>query len=167
VIIALYKSTFTIPYHTGKGGNVTSAGWQVTLCDPIWRVSSRSGEASCELLYSVYLYLTLPYRTRTLVGSQVASQTQPSAYCSNEREWRKSPLPAIVFGTRYGDAPCYSCTNLFAYLNTAWLGSRVISVLNSGAQGHGFKSQPRRCRVTVLGKLSTPIVPLFTKQRNW
>jgi len=41
----------------GKGGNVTSAGWQVILCDPIWHVSSRSGEASCELLYSVYLYL--------------------------------------------------------------------------------------------------------------
>ena len=31
----------------GKGGNVTSAGWQVTLCDPIWHVSSRNGEASC------------------------------------------------------------------------------------------------------------------------
>ena len=31
----------------GKGGNVTSAGWQVTLCDPIWHVSSCSGEASC------------------------------------------------------------------------------------------------------------------------
>jgi len=27
----------------GKGGNLTSAGWQVTLCDPIWHVSSRSG----------------------------------------------------------------------------------------------------------------------------
>ena len=26
--------------------NVTSAGWQVTLCDPIWRVSSRSGVAT-------------------------------------------------------------------------------------------------------------------------
>ena len=24
-------------------GNVTSAGWQVILCDPIWHVSSRSG----------------------------------------------------------------------------------------------------------------------------
>ena len=35
----------------GKGGNVTSAGWQVTLCDPIWHVSSRSSEALCELLY--------------------------------------------------------------------------------------------------------------------
>jgi len=26
----------------GKGGNVTSAGWQVTLYDPIWQVSSSS-----------------------------------------------------------------------------------------------------------------------------
>ena len=30
----------------------------------------------------------------------------------------------------------------------------------------GFKSQSRRCRVTVLGKLFTPIVPLLTKQEN-
>jgi len=29
----------------GKGGSVSSAGWQVTLCDPIRHVSSRSGEA--------------------------------------------------------------------------------------------------------------------------
>ena len=48
-----------------------------------------------------------------------------------------------------------------------WLGIRVISVLDSGAEGRGFKSQPRRCRITVLGKLFTPIVPLFTKPRNW
>jgi len=48
-----------------------------------------------------------------------------------------------------------------------WLGSRVVSVLDSGAEGPGFKSQSRRCRVTVLGKLLTPIVPLFTKQQNW
>jgi len=38
-------------------GNVTSAGWQVTLCDPIWHVVSRSGEAYCKLLYTVYLTL--------------------------------------------------------------------------------------------------------------
>ena len=44
-----------------------------------------------------------------------------------------------------------------------WLGSRVVSVLDSGAVGPEFKSQPRRCRVTVLGKLFTSIVPLFTK----
>jgi len=48
-----------------------------------------------------------------------------------------------------------------------WLGSRVVSVLDSGAEGPGFKSQSRRCRVTVIGKLFTSVVPLFTKQRNW
>jgi len=39
-------------------------------------------------------------------------------------------------------------------------------VLDLGAEGPEFKSQPRRCRVTVLGKLFTPIVPLFTKQQK-
>ena len=48
-----------------------------------------------------------------------------------------------------------------------WLDRRVVSVLDSGAEGPGFKWQPRRCRVTVLRKLFAPIVPLFTKQRNW
>ena len=47
------------------------------------------------------------------------------------------------------------------------LGSRVVNVQDSGAEGPGFKSQPLRCRITVLGKLFTPIMPLFTKQRNW
>jgi len=43
----------------------------------------------------------------------------------------------------------------------------LACVLDSGAEQPGFKSQPRRCRVTVLGKLFTPILPLFTKQQNW
>jgi len=50
---------------------------------------------------------------------------------------------------------------------SGWLGSRVVSVLDSGAVEPAFKSQPQRCPVTVLGKLFTPIVPLFTKQQNW
>ena len=53
------------------------------------------------------------------------------------------------------------------YLIMRWLGSQVVSVLDSGTELPGFKLQPRRCRVTVLGKLFTPIVPLFTKHRNW
>ena len=43
-----------------------------------------------------------------------------------------------------------------------WLGSRVVSMLDSGAEGPEFKSQSRRRQVTVLSKLFTPIVPLFT-----
>ena len=33
-------------------------------------------------------------------------------------------------------------------------------MLDSGAEEPGFKSQPRRCPLTVLGKLFTPIVPV-------
>ena len=55
-----------------------------------------------------------------------------------------------------------SCLQVFG-----WLGSRVVSVLDSSIEGPGFISQSWRCRVTVLGKLFTPIVPLFTKQENW
>ena len=69
--------------------------------------------------------------------------------------------------------------------NRGWLNSRVVKppihwrsshchiittiiiIMDSGAEGPGFKSQPRRSRVTVIGKLFTPIVPLFTKQQNW
>jgi len=47
------------------------------------------------------------------------------------------------------------------YILDGWLGSRVVSVLDSGAEGPGFKSQSRRCRVTALGKLFTSIVPLL------
>jgi len=51
--------------------------------------------------------------------------------------------------------------NKYEILQKKW------SILDSGAVGPGFKSQPRRCRATVLDKLFTPIVPLFTKQQNW
>jgi len=54
--------------------------------------------------------------------------------------------------------------NNIIIITTGWLGSPVVGVLDSGAEGPEFKSQSRRCRVTVLGKLFTP---MFTKQRNW
>jgi len=74
----------------------------------------------------------------------------------------------ITLGAMFGRGCCILLTIPFYYYTmVGWLGSRVASVLDSGAEGPGFKSQPRRCRVTVLGKLFTPIVPLFTKQENW
>ena len=48
-----------------KGGNVTSAGWQVTLCeslcDPVWHVSSRSGVATLRTAIHLLLTYLLPY----------------------------------------------------------------------------------------------------------
>jgi len=39
----------------------------------------------------------------------------------------------------------------------------VVSVPDSGSEEHGFESQSRRCRVTVLGKLFAPSVPESTQ----
>jgi len=63
----------------------------------------------------------------------------------------------------------FSRQRLFKYYSLIRVArySRVLSVLDSGAEGPGFRSQPWRCRVTTLGKLFTPIVTLFIKQRNW
>jgi len=43
------------------GLSSTKIGWQVTLCDPIWHVSSRSGDGrlACKLLYPSLLYFFL------------------------------------------------------------------------------------------------------------
>ena len=70
-----------------------------------------------------------------------------------------------MHGSIYGVCGLYMLRVVVLCLG--WLGSRVVSVLDSGAEGPGFKLQWRRCRVKVLGKLFTPIVPLFTKQQNW
>ena len=45
----------------GKGGNVISAGWQVTLCDRMWHVSSRSGVATLRTAMQLLLTYLLTY----------------------------------------------------------------------------------------------------------
>ena len=84
------------------------------------------------------------------------------ASCIVPKQWSESEMmTALTLDSR---ASCLFAGN---YLFVGWLGSRVVSVLDSGINGPGFKSQSRRCWVTVLGKLFIPIVPLFTKQQNW
>ena len=63
----------------GKGGNVTSAGWQVILCDPIWHVSSRSSEACCELLYAFTYFTLLTPALYTLATVLVSHFPHPHA----------------------------------------------------------------------------------------
>jgi len=70
-------------------------------------------------------------------------------------------IPALTFFctdeygrqyTQYTRRCC--CPYSIEYIvHVRWLGSRVVNVVDSGAEAPGFKSQPRRCRVTVLGKL--------------
>ena len=80
-----------------------------------------------------------------------------SRWCQDITAWMRNVL------TVDGRLTIFTAT----HRSFGWLRSRVVIVLDSGAVGPGFKSQPWRCRVTVLGKLFTPIEPLFTKQQNW
>jgi len=60
---------------------------------------------------------------------------------------------------------CYDvCTESYG-----WLGSRVVSVLDSGAEVRvqiAAATLPGNS-LRLLGKLLIPIVPLFIKQQNW
>ena len=51
----------------GKGGKVTSAGWQVTLCDLIWHVISRSGVVIS--ITNCYIRFTFTYLLYSADGS--------------------------------------------------------------------------------------------------
>ena len=74
----------------GKGGKVTSAGWQVTLCDPMWHVSSRIAVwQPCELLYTCYLltachHITHYYHHHLPPHNDITSDTVRTPY-----QWRR------------------------------------------------------------------------------
>jgi len=53
-IISWVSKTIT-NFGWGKGEKVTTAGWQVTLCNPIWHVIClNSGDFDYDLLYPIY-----------------------------------------------------------------------------------------------------------------
>ena len=93
----------------GKGGNVTSAGWQVILCDPIWHVSSRSGVvlvAQTAIRFLTLLYLTCRSVSLTKIWSELIQQPMPPrscrvrmhmshAYCVRKRRYPQNGKYAI------------------------------------------------------------------------
>jgi len=109
-----------------------------------------------------------------IVLERLASSRRNQVFVTDEREPERNEAVCVANVSLIAtDAVPVRASQIHSSITNAsvlaWycLGSRVVSVLDSGAEGLGFKSQSRRCRVTVLGKLFTPIVPLFTKQQNW
>ena len=99
-------------------------------------------------------------------GTSRPSPTAQGEITAADSSTQRSKQMARRKWQRLGNVCSFILPAHYCAVNKTWLGSRVVSVLDSGAEGPGFKSQPRCCRVTVLGKLFTPIVPPFTKQRN-
>jgi len=79
---------------------------------------------------------------RRTFSSRRRLDAQAQVQCDRDRRYngRRSDAKNVSKMACFGKPHSVSC---------GWLGSRVISVLDSGAEGPGFKSQSRRCRVTV------------------
>jgi len=83
----------------------------------------------------------ISYRIWREVVGQTVRQTHDSSDCCFNRFKAFGIHFALLFKTFY---------LLLFRLLTGWLGRRVVSVLDSGAEGPGLKSQSRRClRQTV------------------
>ena len=64
--------------------------------------------------------------------------------------------------TKRGSRWAYNLRRLIC--TQRWLGSRVVSVLDSFAEAPGFKSQPRRCRVIAKFHYTDPTGPARTQR---
>jgi len=60
----------------GKGGKVTSVGWQITLCDLIWHLISRSGVVIS--ITNCYIRFTLLYFTVGYISKEIRRFSQTS-----------------------------------------------------------------------------------------
>jgi len=95
----------------GKGGNVTSAGWQVTLCDPMWHVSSRSGVATLRtaihvlLTYFTYFLTDCWHSWRSMWSmSAKRSSVRPSVFvCPIIRPQPRRAVGLLLSAVRAGD----------------------------------------------------------------
>jgi len=120
----------------GKGGNVTSAGWQETLCDPIWHVSTRSGEASgvlrtaiLRLLYFTLLYFTL-YRDRLDKlerRSRLSMRSNPSGTCEAEALLATSPAVSVCTPSTSPSLSSAVSHSTTAGMNVADSGHDIVS----------------------------------------
>jgi len=74
----------------GKGGNVISAGWQVTLCDPLWHASRCSGVCGNAAMYIADCYIRIPRRLCTDTETSILPMWQ---VCQQNKISGKSPHP--------------------------------------------------------------------------
>ena len=101
--------------------NVTSAGWQVTLCDPMWHVSSRSGVAT--LRTAIHLLLTYFWLTAgtesagvwravsALIGVNATGDTSPAMFGQPGTKYLISPAKFVKFLLSHAKRHCVEPMN--------------------------------------------------------
>ena len=76
-------------YAAQHRGDVTSAGWQVTLCDHMWHVSSRSGVAT--LRTAIHLLLVTATSDRP-IGTWLAVVIIPDTQQQQQQQQQQQPF---------------------------------------------------------------------------
>ena len=124
----------------------------------IYRVARKSC-TFCNLIF-------IPRNSRNILAKKsfVLSWTVPNTWCvENVQLFLRPPcirtdkpenFQLLQKNLGFGISFRYHINISLLFSNAyQWLSSRVVSVLDSCAEGPGFKSQLRCCRLTVLGKL--------------
>ena len=120
-----------VPASSWEGGIVTSAGWQVTPCDPMWHVSSRSGEAVLlpkrkpRFAFRTYLLVTLSLNDK-LAQIQIESSN-----------WRGVSLRG-------------QCKTYMSFCTAPWLASGRHGKTNRKQTGLISATHVQKTRVTVI-----------------
>jgi len=95
-----------------QGRNVTSAAWQVTLCDPMWHVSSHSGVAT--LRTAIHLILT--YLLYVLATDRPCMPSCAVFCWSSSRDSRATAVDNL---SRVAHSECQAPSNVPAYISVA------------------------------------------------
>ena len=111
-----------VPTCSGKGRNITSVGWQVTLRDPIWRVSSRSRVVTLRTaIPSLLTAGPAESNGKLLLGTWHDSLhvTCGLTACT------PGSAPGPTLGNEYGKTLPLLFTNLLTYFNVAACSCRL------------------------------------------
>ena len=137
------------------------------MLPPMERTKPLEGTSRVSDAVIHFLFLTRPFRLSRFCSTPVSPSLFPGLHSIFHKMYQGG-LPATLPGDKLqpvlkvGGGHQIHLVPVFCGC-IWWLGGRVVSVLDSGAESPGSN----RSRDAVLGKLFTSIVPLFTKQQNW
>ena len=130
----------------------------------------------CSLIFRIYIFVILIVACPPLLhwDDETAGERLCELGCASQMPYVTDGMRMVVVCMCWHRNVFVKCDRLIqvpSFISSAISRSTPATVewlvCWTQAQGPGFKSQSRRCQVTVLGKLFTPIAPLFTKQQNW
>ena len=142
-----------------QGRNVTSAAWQVTLCDPMWHVSSYSGVAT--LRTAIHLILTYLFY---VLATDRPCMPSCAVFCwSSSRDSRATAVDNL---SRVAHSECQAPSNVPAYISVAAKYAATKDQYNTHTHTHLMTLCPGLPRWAGTTKVK-PIWILLKQEWQW